>query len=68
MNRDNFAAIDGAVAHNPRHIAPLIAKADYMAEAGDLRAASAPYLQRSSSSTLFEAVDARGGTRVAWGV
>lgn len=37
MNRDNLAAIDGALARNPRDIAALIAKADHLAEAGDLR-------------------------------
>jgi aspartyl/asparaginyl beta-hydroxylase (cupin superfamily) len=45
MNRDNLAAIDGALARNPRDIAALIAKADHLAQAGDLRAASAYYLQ-----------------------
>jgi hypothetical protein len=45
MNRDNLAAIDGALARNPRDIAALIAKADHLAEGGDMRAASAYYLQ-----------------------
>jgi len=35
MNRDNLAAIDGALARNPRHIAALIAKADHRFEAVD---------------------------------
>ncbi len=45
MNRDNLAAIDGALARNPRDIAALIAKADHLAGGGALRAASAYYLQ-----------------------
>jgi hypothetical protein len=57
MNRENLAAIDGALACNPRHVAALIAKADHLVE-----------VERRLISTLFEAVDARGGARVAWSV
>jgi hypothetical protein len=73
MNRDNLAAIDAALARNPRDVAALIAKADQLAGDGDLRSASA-YLwrpeiseaERQLISAMFEALDAQGGGRVGW--
>ncbi|HSW84117.1 MAG TPA: hypothetical protein VLH12_11610 [Usitatibacter sp.] len=55
MNRDNLAAIDGALARNPRDIAALIAKADHLAQAGDVRRGARAGRRR------------RGG-RAAWSV
>jgi aspartate beta-hydroxylase len=45
MNRSDLAAIEGALARNPRDIAALIAKADHLSAGGELRAAAAYYLQ-----------------------
>ena len=45
MNGGNPEALDAALARNPRDVAALIRKADQLAAGGDIRAASAYYLQ-----------------------
>ena len=45
MNRTSPEAIDAALARNPRDVAALIGKADHLAAGGDVRGASAFYLQ-----------------------
>ena len=55
MNRMSPEAVDNALARNPRDIAALIGKADQLAAIGDVRGASAFYLQAvrvASSGTL----------------
>jgi aspartate beta-hydroxylase len=45
MKAESLEAIDSALARDPRNVAALIHKADHLAAAGELRAASAYYLQ-----------------------
>jgi aspartate beta-hydroxylase len=61
MDRTTPEAIDGALARNPRDVAALIGKADHLAAGGDMRAASAFYLQAVRvASTAAIAPELRG--------
>jgi aspartate beta-hydroxylase len=61
MNRTAPDAIEGALARNPRDVAALIGKADHLAAGGDMRGASAFYLQAVRvASTVPIAAELRG--------
>ena len=56
MSRNTLEDIEGKLARDPRDVTALIGKADHLAAGGDLRAASAHYLQ------AVRIAAARGGT------